>query len=217
MLHNWIAVLIHAIGPAGLLEHHKWGRSVCTSGHLFKLKNRWWNPGPQTVSVLLYIELYQNLLIGSELPVPKKHPKKKCQEYRKLLHLPTYPPLQEEKKREIGEVTCLADSAVDVICDRLSNLTNFYKPVPHILLCVLFEVKMSGSPHPSSSVDHNLQNCPCYLVDPRIHWEKPSPFHTCICAVYSTAVLEMLRKCMQLIYNHFLEITKPLKIWGRVG
>lgn len=75
---------------------------------------------------------------------------------------------------------------------------------------------MSGLPHPPSSVDHSLQNCPCYLIDPRIHREKPSPFHTCMYAVYSTAVLEMLRKCTQLIYNHFLEI-KDLKILGRVG
>lgn len=114
---------------------------MCSSGHLFKLKNRcWrWNPGPQTAPVLLSTELHQSLLIGSELPVPKKHPKKECQEYRKLLHLPTYPPLQEEKKkrkeREIGEVTCLADSAVDVICDRLSNQTVIFISLFHIYCC----------------------------------------------------------------------------------
>ena len=118
-----------------------WTSQMCTSSHLFKLKNRcWrWNPGPQTVSVLLYTELHQSLLIGSELPVPKKHPKKECQEYRKLLHLPTYPPLQEEKKkRKIGKITCLADSAVDVICDRLSNQTVIFISLFHIHCCTVW-------------------------------------------------------------------------------
>lgn len=140
MLPNWIAVLIHAIGPTGLPEHHKWGRSMCTSSHLFKLKNRcWrWNPGPQTVSVLLYTELHQSLLIGSGLPVPKKHPKKECQEYRKLLHLPTYPPLQEEKKKRVwgGYLPCWFCRGCNLWQTFKPNC-NFYKPVPHTLLYCL--------------------------------------------------------------------------------
>lgn len=52
-------------------------------------------------------------------------------------HLPSSPRGEKKKKREreIGEVTCLADSAVDVICDRLSNQTVIFISLFHIYCC----------------------------------------------------------------------------------